>query len=138
MQRRTLAYAMLIGSVGIVGAVYGHFADVSSGASASSVQAAVVSAPNPQRAAECDRLLEKAPAGAVRKYSTEGDIATVVVGRPFYAADFESKQLLDGTLRCVLTEGRPDSAGLSLVVYRDSYTNKEIAKWSKYTGFSVD
>jgi hypothetical protein len=62
-----------------------------------------------------------------------------VVGRGFYAASFEDKRWFDATVRCVLSEGREDTAGiLKYVEYLDDHTNKEIAKWSDVTGFSVD
>lgn len=63
---------------------------------------------------------------------------SVVVGRNFDAAPFDAKQWFDATVRCVLSNGRADSAGIKYVGYLDAYTNKEVAKWSEVTGFSVD
>lgn len=96
-------------------------------------------APNPAREAKCRELLQFAEHnGMIQNVSSSGEDGSVTVGRAFYAGTFHDKQLLDSTVRCVLSHGRADDQGISFIHYYDLYTNKEIASWSRYTGFSVD
>lgn len=105
-------------------------------ATATTTQTALPPA-NPAHAAKCRKMLNSAP--VTWKISGPRDgYGTVIVGPGFYAATFENKQWFDATVRCVLSDGREHSAGLKYVEYLDAYTNKEIAKWSDATGFSVD
>lgn len=109
---------------------------------AATTQPAVAALPpaNPAQAAKCEKVLEYGQRmGAIKSYeSTTDGYGTVVVGPAFYSATFENKQLLDATVRCVLSQGRADYAGLKYISYNDPYTNKEIARWSSVTGFAVE
>jgi hypothetical protein len=109
-------------------------------AAASAPGAAALPPANPAQEAKCHKVLDYGfRIGALKSYKGTGDgYGTVVVGPSFYSASFENKQALDATVRCVLSEGRNSYAGLKYVEYLDPYTNKEIAKWSNVTGFSVD
>lgn len=110
-----------------------------SGASASQTASAKAALPsaNPVQAEKCRKVLNEAPI-SWKLSGSQGGYGTVVVGPSFYSAPFEDKKLFDATVRCVLSDGRANYAGIKYVEYLDSHTNKEVAKWSDVTGFSVD
>lgn len=109
-------------------------------ATAAEPTAAALPPASPAQEAKCRKVLDYGfRIGALKSYKgTVDGYGTVVVGPSFYSASFENKQVLDATVRCVLSEGRKDYAGLKYVEYLDPHTNKEIARWSVYTGFAVD
>ncbi|GGA80676.1 hypothetical protein GCM10011507_34860 [Edaphobacter acidisoli] len=104
---------------------------------ASSVAASLPPA-NPTREAKCRDALRAVPSGVIGEYDSHGDMAKVEVGDAFYEASFSDKQLLDAMIRCVLSQGRDGDAGLEYISYLDFRTHKEVAKWSRPLGFSVN
>jgi hypothetical protein len=116
---------------------HNHAAKTIAKASTASTPNEALPPANPVQAAKCRKLLKDAPV-TWKMSEAQAGYGTVVVGPTFYGASFENKQWFDATVRCVLSEGRDHYAGIKYVTYLDSYTNKEIAKWSDVTGFSVD
>lgn len=138
MLRKRFALGLIAAGVLLLWMTVIHFLP---GPKPAEVTAAVASAPaqpNPARVAQCREILKSAPRGAVRSYKLDGDYGTVIVGPVFYTAPFDAKQALDATLRCVLADGRADNHGVAYVEYKDMYSNKEVAKWSNDTGFSME
>ena len=95
---------------------------------------------NPEQTAKCRKVLDLGfKMDALRSYKgTTDGYGTVVVGAAFTDATFEDKQMVDATVRCVLSDGRAESAGMKYVEYLDPRTHKEVARWSDVTGFAVD
>ena len=139
--RRVIGFVML-GIAGVIGLnVFVHVMGIGSSAPDTSVNRNSTqpdSPPDPQRLQTCQKLLKSAPRGAIRSYERRGEYGSVVVGPSYTFAEFDAKEALDSVMRCVLSEGRKDNVGVDYVEYLDPYSHKEVAKWSKYTGFSVN
>lgn len=99
-----------------------------------------VSQPDPAHAAKCRELLANTPKSWLADYDVgdvEGNVRAVV-GLGYYGLTFDLKDALDQTLRCFASQGRANSAGLNNVYYRDQYTNKIVATWSRRKGFAME
>jgi hypothetical protein len=119
--------------------------DHPSTSAASAPQPAVATTPksNPvvdqQFAKACEKkldLIEK-KYGVYASWKVDGEgFGTVEVRGPYYRLTFDSKSEVNSVFRCIMTDGRLD--GLKSIAYLDVRTHKEVAAWSRYTGFSVD
>lgn len=88
------------------------------------------------KAAKCKAFLDKDRSGIWRHYMVDGSTMTVEVGPVFYAADFETKQALNGFMRCVATGGRMDNT-VNFIDYLNVNTHHDAATWSPAAGLEV-
>ena len=75
--------------------------------------------------------------GVLRSYQLHGDYGTVEVRDSYYPQSFEGKEDLNMVMYCVFTEGRWDKS-VNYIEYQDFRNHKEVARWSRYTGFTVE
>ncbi len=88
------------------------------------------------KAKKCKALLEKDRSGIWRHYQIDGSTVIVEVGPIFYAADFETKDALNGFMRCVATDGRMDNT-VTFIDYLDQNTHRDAATWTPALGLDV-
>jgi hypothetical protein len=91
------------------------------------------------RADKCRNALEgiQRKSGMWRSYQLDQNFGTVMVDSVFGKSSPKDKEVVNGLMRCVLTNGTGDES-VNSIEYIDSTTHKPVALWSPYSGLELE
>ena len=71
------------------------------------------------------------------RWERHGDTISVWVWPRFYMANLYQQRTIDSLFRCAASAGAKDDPNLKHVNYLEIYTDKNIAQWSRASGFRM-